>query len=119
VACSPTRANPVVAWLKVAPFQFVVVWQPEQSCGKLAALWGGLLVPLKSPWWQLQQAALVRVKLLLTWHAAHCWLAWSPTRANPVVAWLKVAPLQFVVVCQPEQSCGKLADLCGGLLVPL
>jgi hypothetical protein len=34
LACAPVSAKPVVAWLKVAPNQFVVLWQTEQSVGK-------------------------------------------------------------------------------------
>ena len=74
---------------------------------------------LKSFEWQLRQAVLVRLKLLLRWHAPHCCVPWTPTSAKPVVAWLKVAPSQLMVVWHPAQSCGKLPALCGGLLVLL
>jgi hypothetical protein len=44
--CAPVSGNGVWVWLKVAPAHVVVVWQIEQSCGKPAATWFGLVVLL-------------------------------------------------------------------------
>jgi hypothetical protein len=52
VAWKPVSGNEVVAWLKVEVVQFVVEWQIVQSVGKPAATWAGLVVPVKSAWWQ-------------------------------------------------------------------
>ena len=43
-------------------------------------------------------AVLVRLKLLFTWHCAHCVVAWVPVRAKPVVEWSNVAPIHCVVL---------------------
>jgi len=46
LACAPVKGNFVcVVWSKTAPDQFTVVWQMEQSCGKPAATWFGLVPP--------------------------------------------------------------------------
>ena len=55
VMCAPVSGNAVVPWLKVAPSQRVVVWQVVQVVEKPAAACGGVVVPLKSVWWQEMQ----------------------------------------------------------------
>ena len=51
--CSPVSGHQL--WLKLEPVQPAVVWQVSQVCGKLLETCGGLVVPLKSAWWQPQQ----------------------------------------------------------------
>ena len=49
VVWAPVSGNFVaVLWSNFAPSQRAVVWQTEQSCGKPAAAWFGLVVLLKS-----------------------------------------------------------------------
>ena len=57
----PVNGNWVLEWSKVAPFQFAVVWHSEQSVGKPAAGWLGLVVPLKSVIWHVAHAVDVSV----------------------------------------------------------
>jgi hypothetical protein len=45
-----------LAWLKVAPAHEVVLWHTEQSVGKPAAAWLGLVVVLYELMWQEAQA---------------------------------------------------------------
>ena len=42
--CAPVSGNLPVEWLNDAPDHRVVVWHTEQSCGKEAATWFGLVV---------------------------------------------------------------------------
>jgi hypothetical protein len=47
---------------------------------------------------------------LFTWQLAHATEVCAPVSGNGVLLWLKVAPLQLVVLWQIEQSFGKPAD---------
>ena len=46
MACLPVSGNLVLEWSKEAGIQPLVEWQMEQSVGKPAALWFGLVVLL-------------------------------------------------------------------------
>jgi hypothetical protein len=46
---------------------------------------------------------------VVLWHCVHCRVAWKPSSAKPVVAWLKVALPQLVVLWHCWQAVGKLA----------
>ena len=98
-----------VLWLKVAPVQVVVEWQVVQSVGNPAAWWLGLVVPLYWVWWQATQVVGVPWYTPFTWHEAQA-VAWcAPVSGNAVALWLKVAPVQVVVVWQVVQSVGNPA----------
>jgi hypothetical protein len=88
----------VVEWLNAAPVQRVVEWQTEQSCGKPAATWFGLVVLWKVVRWHPTQSVGVPAYLPPTWHSAQATCTCAPVRAKRVLEWLKVDGLQPVVV---------------------
>ena len=48
----PTLSQSIFAWLNDDGIHAVVEWQKEQSVGKPAAIWLGLVVPVKLALWQ-------------------------------------------------------------------
>ena len=120
LVCAPVSGNVVwVVWLNVAPLQFVVLWQVSQVCGKAAEVWLGSVVPCQSFRWQEMQVVARPANTLFTWQVAQATFTCAPVSGNLVVLWLNVAPFQFVVLWQREQSCGNPAVTWFGLLVPV
>ena len=108
--CAPVSGNWVRLWSNLAPFHCDVVWQITQSCGKPAATWFGLAVPLKSARWQETHVLKVPWNTLFLWQSAHAAERCAPVSGNFVaVLWSNFAPFHWVIVWQIEQSCGKPA----------
>jgi hypothetical protein len=90
----------------------------EQSVGKPAATWLGLVVCWNVVKWQLAHSVEVAEKTPLVWHWEHCSVVCAPVSWNLVmVLWLKVEFSQLVVVWHCSQVCGKPPLTWGGLLV--
>ena len=87
----PCPIGKVCAWLNLAGFQAVAVWQVAQ-------------VLLNSPrWkagsaWQPAQAAGVPLNTFLVWQAWHCTVWCFPTSGKTDLAWSKVAGFQAAAV---------------------
>ena len=97
--CLPTSGKGNAEWLTVAPSQFVVEWQSEQSCGNPAAECFGLVVAWYVARWQDAQVVASPLYTPEEWHCTQVACKCVPVNGNVViVVWLNVAPVHCVVV---------------------
>jgi hypothetical protein len=76
-----------------------------------------LVAWLKSFRWQETQAVLAEVSAPPVWHDEQASAACAPVNGKPVLAWLKVAPSQFVVLWHDAHSVGNPTEAWFGLEV--